>query len=288
MKISGKTKLCGLIGDPVEHSLSPLMHNAAFRHLKLDFVYLAFRVKKGELENAIRGVRSLQIHGLNVTMPHKTTIIEHLDDVDQTAKHTGSVNTVLNVKGKLIGFDTDGIGALNALRNNNVKLSDKKLLLLGAGGAAKSIAFHVAPEVGELIILNRTRKKAVQLASFLEGKFDNKIIGDGVSPSLLKKWLKDADILINATSVGMHPKINQTLVKREWLKPHLTVMDVVYNPLETRLIKDAKAVGAKVIHGTEMLVYQGASSFEIWFGLPAPVNVMKKAIERGLEKGVAK
>jgi len=288
MKISGKTKVCCVVGDPIEHSLSPLIHNAAFRHLKLDFVYVTFRVKKEELEDAVRGVRALKIHGLNVTMPHKTAIIKYLDEIDQTAKAIGAVNTVLNADGKLIGFNTDGVGALNALKNNQVELRGKKLLLLGAGGAAKTIAFHLAPEVEEFRILNRTGKKARQLASFLQENFSKKVMGDTLSSSLLKEWLKDADILINATSVGMHPHSDQTLVKREWLRPELAVMDIVYNPLETRLIRDAKAVGAKVVYGTEMLVYQGAASFEIWCGRPAPVEVMREAILKNLkEAGIA-
>ena len=288
MKISGKTKVCCVIGDPIEHSLSPLIHNAAFRHLKLDFVYVAFRVKEEELEEAVRGIRALKIHGLNVTMPHKTAIIKYLDEIDRTAKAIGAVNTVLNADGKLVGFNTDGVGALNALKNNQVELRGKKILLLGAGGAAKAIAFHLAPEVEEFRILNRTGKKARQLASLLQENFSKKVMGDALSSSLLKEWLKDADILINATSVGMHPHSDQTLVKREWLRPELAVMDIVYNPPETRLIRDAKAVGAKVVYGTEMLVYQGAASFEIWCGRPAPVEVMREAILKNLkEAGIA-
>jgi len=288
MKISGKTKVCGVIGDPIEHSLSPLIHNAAFKHLKLDFVYEAFKVKKEELDDAMRGVRGLNIHGLNVTMPHKTAIIRYLDEINPIAKAIGSVNTVLNADGKLIGFNTDGVGALNALKNNDVELHGKKLLLLGAGGAAKAIAFHLAPEVEELRILNRTGERARQLASVLQKEFNRKIVGDTLSHSLLKEWLKDVDILVNATSVGMHPNIDQRLVKREWLKPELAVMDIVYNPLETRLIKDAKAVGAKVVYGTEMLVFQGAVSFEIWCGCPAPVEIMRKAVLKNLKRrGVA-
>lgn len=284
MEISGKTKVCGVIGDPIEHTLSPLIHNTAFKHLKLNFVYVAFRVKKEELEEAVHGVRSLNIHGLNVTMPHKSAIIKYLDEIEPTARAVGSVNTVLNADGKLIGFNTDGVGALNALKKNQIELNGKKLLVLGAGGAAKAIAFHLAPEVEELRILNRTGEKARQLASFLQEKFNKKILGNTLSPSLLKEWLKDADILINATSAGMHPNSDQTLVKRGWLNPKLAVMDIVYNPIETRLIKDAKAVGAKVVYGTEMLVYQGAASFEIWCGCPAPVDVMREAVLKNLQK----
>ena len=287
MEISGKTRVCCVIGDPIEHTLSPLIHNAAFKHLKLDFVYVAFRVRKEELENAVKGMRSLGVHGFNVTMPHKNAIIKYLDEMDSTAKFIGSVNTVLNDDGKLVGFNTDGVGALKALKEKQVRLDGGKLLLLGAGGAARAIAFQLALEVEELTILNRDGEKARQLAEDLRRKFDKKIVGDALSASLIKEKLKDADILANATSVGMHPNTEQTLVNREWLRPDMTVMDIVYNPLETKLIKDAKAVGAKVVYGTEMLVFQGAASFEIWCKRPAPVEVMRKAILSRIQGGNA-
>ncbi|MEM2911117.1 MAG: shikimate dehydrogenase [Candidatus Bathyarchaeia archaeon] len=287
MEISGKTRVCCVIGDPIEHTLSPLIHNAAFKHLKLDFVYVAFRVKREELENSVKGMRSLGVHGFNVTMPHKNAIIKYLDEIESTTKFIGSVNTVLNVNGKLIGFNTDGVGALKALKENQVHLNGEKLLLLGAGGAARAIAFQIASEVGELTVLNRDGEKAKQLANALKEKFSKKIVGNTLSASLIKEKLKDADILVNATSVGMHPNPEQTLVNREWLKPDMTVMDIVYNPIETKLIKDAKAVGAKVVYGTEMLVFQGAASFEIWCNQPAPVEVMRKVILRSIHGGNA-
>jgi shikimate dehydrogenase len=284
MEISGRTKLCCVIGDPVEHSLSPVMHNAAFKELNLDFVYVAFTVRKDELKNAIAGARSLQVHGLNVTMPHKTAIMKHLDEIDPTAKSIGAINTVLNAEGKLVGYITDGVGAIEALKENSVSLEGKKLLLLGAGGAAKAIAFHAAQEVEELKILNRTAQKANDLAEALHKKFDKKVSGNTLSSETIKKELEDTDILVNATSVGMHPNVNQSLVDSTWLRPDLYVMDIIYNPLETKLAKDAKSVGANVVSGIEMLVYQGAVSFEIWTNRPAPVKVMKEAILNKLTK----
>jgi shikimate dehydrogenase len=284
MEISGKTKLCCVIGDPVEHSLSPVMHNAAFKELNLDFVYVVFTVRKDELRNAIAGARSLQVHGLNVTMPHKTAIMKHLDEIDPTAKSIGAINTVLNADGKLVGYITDGVGAIKALKENSVSPEGKKLLLLGAGGAAKAIAFHVAQEVEELKILNRTAQKANDLAEALHKKFDKKVSGNTLSSETIKKELGDTDILVNATSVGMHPNVNQSLVDSTWLRPDLCVMDIIYNPLETKLAKDAKSVEAKVISGIEMLVYQGAASFEIWTNHPAPVKAMKEAILNKLTK----
>jgi shikimate dehydrogenase len=278
MEISGKTRVCGIIGDPVEYSLSPAMHNAAFQELNLDFVYVAFRVRKDELREAIVGAKSLDIRGLNVTMPHKSAVMKYLDEIDPTARSIGAVNTILNNKGRLTGYDTDGIGALKALKENGISLNGKKLLLLGAGGAGKAIAFYAAQEAEELKILNRTAQKAKDLTEVLRKKFGKKIDGNSLSAKNMRKELEDADIMVNATSVGMHPNDDQSVTDPSWLRPNLCVMDIVYNPIETKLAKDAKSVGAKVVSGIEMLVYQGATSFEIWTGLPAPVKVMKKAI----------
>jgi len=276
MDISGKTRVCGVIGDPIEHTLSPTIQNAAFNHLKLDFVFLAFPVKAAELENAIHGMKSLSIHGLNVTMPHKSAVINYLDKADSATQFLGSANTILNRDGRLSGFNTDGIGALYALRENGVELADKKVLLLGAGGAAKAIAFSFAQEARSLCILNRVPEKATMLADALNKIFNKEIEGCALSPSAVQKNMRDSDILVNATSVGMHPNVNQSIVAPQWLKPNLAVMDIVYNPAETKLAKDAKAAGAKVIGGVEMLIYQGAASFKIWTGKLAPIEVMRK------------
>ncbi len=277
MIISGKTRVCGVIGDPIEHTLSPIMHNAAFKALKLDFAFLAFKVKAADVEKAVSGMRALGIHGLNVTMPHKSAVINYLDEVDQAAKAIGSVNTILNKDGRLFGFNTDGVGALQALRENGVEPRGKKVLLLGAGGAARAIAYTLAREADELVILNRTAKQAAELANLLKQTFDRKVVADALSPNAIKDTLQDSDVLINATSVGMKPNANQTPVAFEWLRPDLAVMDIVYNPVETKLAKDAKAAGAKVVSGFEMLIYQGAASFEIWTGHSAPVEVMRHA-----------
>jgi len=275
--ISGKTRVCGVIGDPIEHTLSPIMHNAAFKALKLDFAFLAFKVKAADVEKAVSGMRALGIHGLNVTMPHKSAVINYLDEVDQAAKAIGSVNTILNKDGRLFGFNTDGVGALQALRENGVEPRGKKVLLLGAGGAARAIAYTLAREADELVILNRTAKQAAELANLLKQTFDRKVVADALSPNAIKDTLQDSDLLINATSVGMKPNANKTPVAFEWLRPDLAVMDIVYNPVETKLAKDAKAAGAKVVSGFEMLIYQGAASFEIWTGHSAPVEVMRHA-----------
>jgi shikimate dehydrogenase len=278
MTISGRTRVYGVIGDPIEHTLSPPMHNAAFNQLGLDCVFLAFRVRAGELENAVRGMRALDIRGLNVTMPHKGEVSKYLDEVDSTAKLLGSVNTIRNDHGRLSGFSVDGIGALQALQKNGVSLNGKKLLLLGGGGAARALAFAVAKEVDELVVLNRTPAKTKKLAEVLNRTLKKKVEVDSLSPEGIKANLRDADILVNATSVGMRPQIDQSLVQPQWLKPDLAVMDIIYDPLETKLVKDAKAAGARVIGGVEMLIYQGAASFEIWTDRSAPVEAMRKAV----------
>jgi len=287
MKISGKTRVCAIIGDPVEHSLSPVMHNAAFKELGLNLVYVAFTVTRNELKDAISGARSLGLRGLNVTMPHKNAVITYLDETDSTAKVIGAVNTILNNQGKLIGYNTDGVGALRALKENGISPDGNKMLLLGAGGAAKAIAFQAAQEVEELVILNRTSEKAEKLAEVLRREFGKRVKGGALSAEVLKKEMKDADILVNATSVGMHPDVNRSLVPSDLLRSDLCVMDIIYNPLETKLLKDAKSVGAKVVSGLEMLLYQGAVAFEIWTNCPAPVEVMKKAaLNKLTEQGV--
>jgi shikimate dehydrogenase len=287
MKISGKTRVCGIIGDPVEHSLSPVMHNTAFEELNLDFVYVAFRVRREELREAVIGARSLDLHGLNVTMPHKNAVMRYLDEIDSTIRSIGAVNTILSDEGRLIGYNTDGVGALKALKETGITLKGKKLLLLGAGGGGKAIAFHAAQEVEELVILNRTPQKAKKLAEVLRKDFNKKIDSNGLSIETIKEELRDTDILVNATSVGMHPKVDQSLVPPSLLRPDLCVMEIVYSPLETKLAKDAKALGAKVVSGIEMLVYQGAASFEIWTNHKAPVKAMKQAVLNKLSESGA-
>jgi len=277
VKILGNTKVCALIGDPVNHSLSPRIHNAAFRHLKLNYVYVAFRVEEKNLEKAVEGVRALRIHGLNVTMPLKTKIIPHLDKLDSTAESIGAVNTVLNENGTLIGYNTDGLGALAALKANNQNPAGKKVLILGAGGASRAVAYTLSEIARELVILNRTTEKAKALAKELNKVFGVKVRHGELCEKSLEKELKDTNILINATPLGMHPYEDETPVSRKLLSSDHTVFDLVYNPPETRLIREAKAAGAKTINGLSMLVHQGARSFEVWTGKKAPVDVMLEA-----------
>jgi shikimate dehydrogenase len=284
MTISGKTRLCAIIGDPVDHSLSPSMHNAAFKELGLNLVYLAFTVRSKDLRNAILGAKSLGIKGLNVTMPHKNEVMNYLDGLDVTAKSVGAVNTILNNQGKLVGYNTDGKGAMIALQENGVFPEKKKLVILGAGGAAQAIAHQAAHEVDELVVLNRHADKAKKLIESLPKNLGASIKSGSLSFEVQKQELETADILINATCVGMHPDNESSPVSSELLRSDLTVMDIIYNPLETKLLKDAKTVGAKVISGVEMLIYQGAVAFHIWTNCPAPIDVMRKAALTELKK----
>jgi len=284
MSISGRTRVYALIGDPVEHSLSPTIQNAAFRHLNMDCIYLAFRVRANDLKQAISGIRALGICGVNVTMPHKINVIPYLDHIDEEAKSIGAINTILNKDGELLGYNTDGVGALNALKSNKINLAGKKIVILGAGGASKAITFTFAKEVGKIIILNRTLEKAEKLAGEVYSTLGREVEAKALSMDNLKYELEETDVLINATSVGMAPKDDDSPVSRRLLRSDLVVFDLVYNPFETRLLREAKAIGAKTIDGLTMLVHQGAASYEIWIGRKAPINIMIEAAKEKIKR----
>ena len=277
-----KLKLFALIGDPVEQSLSPAMHNAAFRALGLNCAYIALRVPKPMLTDAIAGVRALGIAGLNVTIPHKIGIVGLLDELDESAALVGAVNTVKNDRGKLIGFNTDGEGALRALEGKIGYVKGKKVVLLGAGGAACAIAFSLARAGARLTIANRTVPRARALASTIEQKLRVNVEVASLGRAELTKALKNADVLINATSVGMHPKTNKTLVSASMMHRRLVVYDIVYEPLRTKLLREARRAGGEIIDGLGMLVHQGALAFEIWTGKRAPIKIMESAAKREL------
>ncbi len=277
-----KLKLFALIGDPVGQSLSPAMHNAAFRALGLNCAYITLRVPKPTLANAIAGVRALGIAGLNVTIPHKISIISLLDELDESANLVGAVNTVKNNRGKLIGFNTDGGGALRALEEKIGSVKGKEVVLLGAGGAARAIAFSLARVGARLTIANRTVPRAQALASAVEQKLSTNVKVASLNRAELTKALKNVDVLINATSVGMHPKIDKTLVRANMMRRGLVVYDIVYQPLRTKLLREARRAGGKTIDGLGMLVHQGALAFEIWTGKRAPIKIMKAAAKREL------
>lgn len=284
MRITGKTRLCAVIGDPVEHSLSPTIQNAAFNYLGLDYVYVAFRVRLEDLERAMLGMKVLGIYGMNVTMPHKIGVIKYLDELDESARNVGAVNTILNRDGHLIGYNTDGIGALEALKAIDRDLIKRKVVIIGAGGASRAISFTLAREVAKLTILNRTLKRAERLANEIRRVSGVDVRFGGFTYESLSKELEDADIVINATPIGMHPNEEETPIDKHLLRPDLIVFDLVYNPLETRLLREAREAGAKTIDGLEMLIYQGAASFEIWTGMKAPVEIMMESAREELAR----
>ena len=282
--ISGKTKVCGIIGDPIEHTMSPVMHNAAFKNKGIDYVYLAFRVKKEELGKAIEGMRALDIRGLNITIPHKVTVIPFLDELDPLADKIGAVNTIVNDNGVLRGYNTDATGFLQALLERGIEPKGKSVVILGAGGASRAISFILAERGSSLVILNRTWDKAKICADRISETFQRKATALKLNRENLAAALSQADILVNATSIGMSPNINETPVTSNLLKPGLVVFDIVYNPIKTRLRREAEAAGATVISGLDMLVWQGALAFEKWTGLKAPVELMREKVIKVLEK----
>ncbi len=283
--ISAGTRICGIIGDPVEHSLSPAMHNAAFKKAGLDYVYLPFKVTAGNLPGAITGLRSLNLRGINVTIPHKVAVIPLIDELEPMAEKIGAVNTIVNDNGRLKGYNTDAAGFLKSLSAKDIDPSDKKVVILGAGGVSRAIAFTLAEKAAEINVMSRSRtiEEAGKLVSNLSRYSKNKTLATELNENNLKQALEYADILVNATSVGMNPDADKTLVPRKLIKPGLVVFDVIYNPEKTRLIEDAEKAGAVVIGGLDMLIWQGALAFELWTGVKAPVNIMKNAAAKLLK-----
>jgi shikimate dehydrogenase len=282
LSISGKTQVWGIIGDPLKHTISPAMHNAAFEKLGMDYVYVPFPVKKDDLAEALQGIRALNIRGVNVTIPHKVQVMPFLDNIDELARDIGAVNTVINQNGELKGYNTDAAGFWRVLETAKVQLPGKKVVLLGAGGAARAIAFMLADKGADLTILNRNLEKAELLVDLITTTFGKSIPALELTSDNLGLTLGETDILINATSVGMHPKNRETTVPAKLLKPNMIVFDIIYNPAKTRLLADAEKRGAKIINGVEMLVWQGAVAFELWTGKPAPVDVMREAAIKAL------
>lgn len=279
MNMLGHTKVLGVLGHPITHSLSPVMHNAAIEALNIDYVYVPFHVLPEDLEQAVRGLRALSIAGVNVTIPHKEQIIEHLDEVGESAARIRSVNTVINCNGRLKGETTDGPGFLRSAEAAWGKFDGANVLILGAGGSAKAVAFALADAGCRIVIANRTTQRGVALAQAL-----TEVFGDGRSTAvpLLSEELPDqvrgADVLVNTSSVGMHPDVDGIPLSPELLRRDLLVYDLIYNPAKTRLVREAEARGAHAVTGLKMLVYQGALSFEMWTGVEAPIEVMENAL----------
>ncbi len=285
MRVNGQTRVLGIFGDPVEHTLSPGMQNAAFEANRLNWVYLPFHVKPEGLKKAVAGIRAFDMIGVNVTIPHKEKVVKHLDDVDGLAKTIGAVNTIVNVEGKLVGYNTDGYGYVESLREETgFDSAGKNIVILGAGGAARAILFtflyNKKNAVKSVVVANRTLRRAKKLVD----EFKDKVGGAPITVTSLGKvdgHLSGADLLINTTSVGMMGKGKFDL-PLDRLPGHAIVSDIVYRPLETVFLKKAKARGLKIHGGLGMLAHQGALSFELWAMFlfprpPLPVDIMKLA-----------
>ena len=258
-----------VFGDPVSHSLSPAMHNSAFAQAGLEGLYLAFRVK--DIAAAVGAVRGLDIRGVSITIPHKVGVMQYLDRIDPTAGRIGAVNTIVNRGGTLLGYNSDWAGAVNALKEK-IDIRAKTVAVIGAGGAARAVGFGVRQEGGRLIIINRSKESGESLAAGLDCEF--KLLAD------VRRL--PYDVVINATSVGMLPHANHTPVDDALLEAGMVVMDLVYNPLQTRLLKEAQKRGCTTLDGVAMLVHQGAVQFELWTGKKAPVDVMRRVVVEAL------
>ncbi len=276
--ISARTKVLCVMGYPIEHSMSPTMHNAAIRALNLNYVYLAFSILPDNLKSAIDGIKAFDIKGINITIPFKQTIIKYLDEVDPVAQEIGAVNTIKNNEGFLSSRNTDAEGAMKALVDAGYKVSGKNILLLGAGGAGRAIAFIVAKESNKIVLSDMDEKRAEKLANEIKRKYGTSIEGKNNSHHVLKEESKKADILINATPIGMYPNINKSPIPSEFLHKDLFVFDIIYNPLKTKLLKDATEKGCTTLSGLNMLVNQGALAFEWWTNKKPNIDLMKNKI----------
>lgn len=288
MKITGSTKVLCIFGDPVAHSLSPVMHNAAFAALGLDMVYVPFHLPcspPGALKKAVAAIRALNIHGLNATIPHKEKVMRLLDEVDPHAEAVGAVNTIVNRRGRLVGYNTDGAGYLEGLkREAGLAPRGKNVVVIGAGGAARSILYSVLlKRPRSVVVVNRTLKRAKALAGEFSEKLSVEVGAAPLDGKALRAYAEGAHLVVNTTSVGMNGR-GEPDFPVDALPAGAVVSDIVYAPLETAFLKRAKARGLKTHNGLSMLVHQGAVGFKLWTGRKAPVDVMRQAALEALGK----
>ena len=270
-------KTFAVIGDPIDHSLSPTIHNAAYRELEMECTYIAYRVVQGELATGIESLKKIKISGFNVTIPHKIEMMKYLDNLDDNCKKIGAVNTVLNDDGILRGFNTDMDGFLEPLKRKEIEIKNSKILMLGAGGAARAIIAGFQKEnAKEVTIVNRTKSKGDKLA-----KFSSEIGLNSVSKSIedMNRFDSKFDIVVNASSLGL--KDEKNIIPSRLLDEQTTVYDIVYKPVKTDLINIAKEKKSRIIFGYEMLLGQAIRSFEIWLDKQAPYEAMKRSILGG-------
>jgi shikimate dehydrogenase len=283
-RIDAKTTVCALFGHPVGHSLSPAIHNAAFQQLDLPYVYVAHDVKPGEVGKALDGVRAMGYRGLSVTIPHKVEAMENVDEVDPTAEGIGCINTVVNDNGRLKGYNSDGLGALGALQDAGADPKGKRILVLGSGGAARAIAVTLACQAPprRLAILGVVRDELDRLVTGASERGRAVVEGFELTDKSLEREIAEADIVMHCSPIGMHPKEDASLVPAWLLREGLVVFDAVYNPRQTRLLRETEAVGGRAIQGLEMFLGQAYFQFELWTGRKAPRQVMREVVEANL------
>lgn len=272
-----ETKLLCIIGNPLTHSLSPIMHNTVFKVMKINAKYLAFEVKEQELEETVNRLIAEHFIGFNVTIPYKEKIINYIDNLDNTAQMVGAVNTVKVAKDRLIGYNTDVFGVIKTFEIQKIDIADRKVLLFGAGGAAKSVivAFNRLG-VNQILIVNRSQSRAINLIRQMEKKVKLKL--EFVKETNLNEIAGEADIIVNATPVGMYPQEQDMIIQKQLIKKKHVVFDLVYNPIKTNLLKVAEKRGAIALSGIDMLVYQGAEALKIWLDIDPPIDIMKKVV----------
>ena len=281
-EITGHTVLTGLLGSPVEHSISPMMHNEAFRQLGLDYVYLAFDVGTDRLETAVEGLRSMGARGFNLTMPDKNLMCTLADKLSPASEIGGAVNTIVNDDGVFTGYTTDGIGFMRSVEEEGWNIIGKKMTLLGAGGAAAAIMIQAALDgVAEISIFNIRDDFFIRAEGILEKlkAQTNCVLNlfDFSDPAVLKREIEQSAILVNGTSIGMAPNADRCIITDDSIfRKDLYVFDVIYNPKETLFLKKARLAGCAAANGLNMLLYQGAASFELWTGREMPVDIIKE------------
>lgn len=270
VRVTGKTRLLGLVGNPVEHSISPELHNSLSTLLGLDLVYVPLKVEKKDLDTVVKALKSLDFVGFNVTIPYKRDIMKYIDDNTKEAILMGAVNTVKKIDGRLYGYNTDAEGFLRAFKEEaGVGFKGKKVVLIGAGGVARSIAVKLATEgVEKISLVNRTTEKSIELAEVVNENIEEVVQVYNFEDKTFRMAFEESDIIINTTSVGMLPNVEETPIKNsKYFNKNQIVYDVVYNPSKTRFISDAEKMGAKTINGLGMLFYQGINAYEIWTGV---------------------
>jgi shikimate dehydrogenase len=287
MRIIGHTPdshtiLYGVFGDPIRHSRSPIMLNRAFQACGINAVYAAFHVTPERLGAAVEGIRALGFRGVNVTIPHKVEVMRYLDEIDEGARVAGAVNTVVHEGGRLIGYNTDGIGYVRSLKEEaGVALAGARVLMLGAGGAARGVAYALAREgAASIAIANRTKARAEELAGAIRGF----TASAGLGTAEIGDIIREVDLVVNTTSVGMSPHTGDSPLPAELLHEGLVVSDLIYNPRMTKLLADAQRAGARTHGGLGMFIYQGACAFELWTGGPAPIEAMRETVLESLQE----